>query len=167
VLDERGFDEGVLQQIMVIGPLIGMASNLFCGWLAQRVPLERLLAVAMALMALSLAAFPFVTHLWHVYTYTVVYGVAGGMSTVLLFSVCGRVFGGTGVGAIRAAAEVLTVLASALGPLVVELSRQSTGSYTQFFAASALVSGGLSIAACLLPMPDTAPAVNAAAELAS
>lgn len=164
VLEERGFNETVFQTVLVIGLLVGMLTNLVAGWLVQRRSLPRMLSVAMLLLALSLSAFPFITQLWQVYTYAVVQGIAGGMLTVLFFSVWGKAFAGAQLGRIQAAAQMMTVLASASGPLLVEWSRVASGSYLQVFAVSACVALSMAVVAWLTPLPrfDTAPALQLA-----
>jgi MFS family permease len=154
VLKERGFGEDVLQIIMTVGPLIGMATNLGCGILSHWLPLPRLLAGAMLVLAASLACFPFITEFWQICIYTVTYGIAGGMITVLFFAVWGKAFPGPDLGRIQAIAQMLTVLASAAGPLVVEYSKASTGSYLQAFLMAAIVSAALGIAAWFTPLPQ-------------
>lgn len=161
VLKERGFGETELQIITTAGPLIGMAANLGCGWLSTRWPLPRLLAAAMLLLGASLATFPFITERWQVYCYTVAYGVAGGMITVLFFSVWGKAFPGPDLGRIQAIAQMLTVFASAAGPLVVDYSKASTGSYVQAFTASALISVALGIVAWFTALPAAKAATPA------
>jgi hypothetical protein len=56
-------------------------------------------------------------------------GVAGGMITVIFFAVWRRAFGAAHLGRIQGAAQMLTVLASAIGPLIFAQSAALTGSY--------------------------------------
>jgi MFS family permease len=153
VLEERGFSESVFQLVLIIGLFVGMLTNLAAGWCAQRMSLSRMLVVALALLAISLGCFPLVRELWHVYLYAITQGIAGGILTVLFFTVWGRAFGGAHLGRIQGAAQMMTVLASALGPLMVEWSRATTGSYGQVFIASALIAASLAVVAWFTPLP--------------
>ena len=112
-----------------------------------------MLVVALALLAISLGCFPLVHELWHVYLYAVTQGIAGGILTVLFFTVWGRAFGGAHLGRIQGAAQMMTVLASAVGPLMVELPRAATGSYVPVFVTSALIAGSLAVVAWFTPLP--------------
>ena len=57
-------------------------------------------------------------------------GYSGGMVTVLFFAVWGHAFGQAHLGRIQGAAQMLTVLASAIGPLIFAKGFELTGSYT-------------------------------------
>ena len=74
-------------------------------------------------------------------------GVSGGIITVIFFSAFGQAFGRTHLGAIQAIVQVVSVLASAAGPILLTGSR-SYASTSRFFyvaAAFAIVLAGLAI----------------------
>ena len=67
-------------------------------------------------------------------------GVAGGFVMVVFFSFWGRAYGRAHLGRIQGAAQALTVLASAVGPLFLASFVETTGSYAAgFYTLSALV----------------------------
>ena len=154
VLAERGFDESVYHTVLIVGMLVGMVANLVGGYLSRRVRLQRLLAVAMVLLAAASLAFPFAREVWHAYAYAVINGAAGGLLTVLFFEVWGHAYGALRVGTIQSAAQMMTVLASAAGPLVVTASHDATGSYLQVFIGSAVICGVFASVAWLTPVPS-------------
>ena len=85
-------------------------------------------------------------------------GLSGGMVTVLFFAVWGRAFGPAHLGRIQGAAQMLTVLASAIGPLIFAKGFELTGSYTPtlwVLAPCVLVVGA---AALRLRLPEPAAA---------
>jgi MFS family permease len=153
ILEERGFPREVFLTITAVTPLIGLAANLATGWLATRWSIGRLLAAAMVLLGAAMIAFPFVTELWQVYVYAAVMGIAGGMVTVLFFAVWGQAFGPAHLGKIQGAAQMLTVLASAVGPLLLALAKEETGSYVPLFQIAAGVAALFAAAAWLTPLP--------------
>jgi len=153
ILKERGFDRDTFLTITAFSPLIGLAANLATGGLASRVPLHRLLVAAMALMAAALAAYPFVETLEHVYAYAVVWAAAGGMVTVLFFAAWRRGYGTAHLGAIQGAAQMATVLASAVGPALFAEGQRAFGSYVPVFQWTAVAAGLFALAACLAPLP--------------
>jgi MFS family permease len=151
ILEERHFDRSVFLTITTVTPLIGLGSNLATGWLATRWPLGRLLAAAMLGLAAALAAFPLVTELWQVYAYAAAMGVVGGMITVLFFAVWARAFGKAHLGQIQGAAQMMTVVASAFGPLLLGAGKDHWGSYVPLFYTFAPVVAVLGVVAWFTP----------------
>lgn len=154
LLAERGFDRSVFLTVTTLTPLIGLAANLLSGWLAVHLRLGVILAAGLLIQAMALAAFPAVSALWHVYVYAIALGTAGGMLTVVFFTVWRQVFGSAYLGQIQGAAQLFTVLASALGPLVLAVGQRATGSYAPVVQSLAVVALGFAIAALLVPLPS-------------
>jgi MFS family permease len=153
ILEERHFPRSVFLTITYMSPLVGLAANLFTGWLAGRIAHGKLLAGAMLLLTAAMMCFPLVRSLWQVYAYAVAMGIAGGMVTVIFFGIWRRAFGAAHLGKIQGAAQILTVLASALGPVLLATSNNKFGSYVPAFQIGAAASGILAIAAWLVPLP--------------
>jgi MFS family permease len=153
ILEERGFGRDVFLRITAITPPIGLASNLVTGWLATRLRFGRLMSAAMLLLGAALVAYPLVTELWQVYVYAAVMGVAGGMVTVLFFAVWGQAFGPANLGKIQGAAQLLSVVASALGPLLFALSKENAHSYVPLFLGAAALAAVFAVAAWVTPLP--------------
>ena len=86
--------------------------------------------------------------------YAVVMGLAGGFVMVIFFSFWGRAFGRAHLGRIQGAAQILTVLASAVGPLLLARCVEATGSYASAFYVLAGVVALLGLAAALVPLPS-------------
>ena len=80
-------------------------------------------------------------------------GVAGGFVMVVFFSFWGRAYGRAHLGRIQGAAQILTVLASAVGPLFLALWSDATGSYAVAFYVLAALVVALAIAAMTVPVP--------------
>jgi MFS family permease len=97
----------------------------------------------MAVLAVALAVLPLVREPWHVDAYAAAMGIAGGIVTVVFFSVWGQVFGRAHLGRIQGCAQTLTVIASAVGPLLLAEALDRTGSYDAMF-------GGLAIAVAVM-----------------
>jgi MFS family permease len=157
ILAEREFDRSVFLTITTMTPLVGLAANLATGWLASRVCMGKLLGAAMALLTAALLCFPLVQTLWQVYLYAVVMGVAGGMVTVIFFGVWGKAFGTAHLGKVQGAAQMLTVLASAVGPLLLAWGQRVSGSYVGAFQAIAAASALFAVAAWFVPVRPFAP----------
>lgn len=153
ILAERGFDATLYYRTLVITALTALAGNFFGGWLAGRWSLKRLMSVAMALLMLSLVALPNVKTITHVTIYAVAMGLVGGAVMVVFFTFWSKAFGRTHLGKIQGAAQALTVLASAIGPLLLAWCVSRTGSYAAIFYILAVVVGLLSLCAWFVRVP--------------
>ena len=88
--------------------------------------------------------------------YGVAMGVSGGIVTVVFFSVWGQVYGRAHLGKIQGSAQMMTVLASALGPLLLAETIARTGSYNMIFFGLAVVVAGLGFGSWFVPLPERA-----------
>jgi MFS family permease len=158
ILAERGFDPSTYYRTLVVTALTALLGNFAGGAFASRGSLRRLLAAAMLLLTLSLAALPHVTTQAEVMAYAVVMGLAGGFVMVVFFSFWGRAYGRAHLGRIQGAAQILTVLASAVGPLLLAQCVAWTGSYAAAFYSLAAVVALLGLSALVVPVPAGAEA---------
>ena len=156
ILAERGFDPATYHRTLVVTALTALLGNLAGGALAARGSLRRLLVAAMLLLAGSLFALPRVSTQAHVMAYAVVMGLAGGFVMVVFFAFWGRAYGRDHLGRIQGAAQALTVLASAVGPLLLARCVAWTGSYAAAFHALAAVVAMLAAAAVVVRVPAAA-----------
>jgi MFS family permease len=154
ILAERGFGPEVYYQTLVVTAITALAGNGLGGWLAGRVPLLTLLSISLGVLAAGVLALPFVATLAHVMGWAVAMGLGGGLIMVLFFSVWPRVFGRRDLGVIQGAAQALTVLASAVGPLLLAWCLAWTGSYRRSFFFLAAVIAATAVASAFLRLPD-------------
>lgn len=153
ILAERGFEATTYHRSLVITALTALAGNFLGGWLTIKWSMNRLMALAMSLLAGSLVALPHVRTEAHVAIYAVVMGAAGGFVMVIFFTFWSQIFGRAHLGKIQGAAQTLTVIASAIGPLLLAECVARTGSYAMMFYLLALVVGILALSAWLVPVP--------------
>jgi MFS family permease len=154
ILAELKFDPSTYHRSLVITALTALLGNFLGGWLATKGSLNRLMTLAMSMLALSLLALPHLQTQTHVAAYASAMGLAGGFVMVIFFSFWSRAYGRAHLGKIQGAAQMLTVLASAIGPLLLAECVTRTGSYAVMFYLLALVVGLLAIAAWLVPLPS-------------
>lgn len=154
ILAETGFDASTYYRSLVITALTALLGNFLGGWLSTRWSLNRLMALAMTLLAASLLALPSLQTQLHVAAYASVMGIAGGFIMVIFFSFWSRAYGRAHLGKIQGAAQTMTVIASAVGPLLLAECVTRTGSYAVMFYLLALVVSLLGIAAWLAPLPS-------------
>lgn len=160
ILAERGFGPEIYYQTLAVTAMTALAGNFLGGWLSQRVPLGRLMGLSQILLAGGVFALPFVATLAHVMMWAAVMGVGGGLVMVLFFSVWGRLFGRMHLGRIQGVAQALTVVASAVGPLLFAWGVEWTGSYAVIFFVLAAVIAGAALAALVVSMPDPPPVLD-------
>jgi MFS family permease len=153
ILAERHFDASTYYRSLVIVALTSLIGNFLGGWIASKWKMNRLLAFAMVLLAASLAALPHVSTQTHVAIYAAVMGLAGGFVIVIFFSYWSAAYGRKHLGKIQGAAQALTVIASALGPLVLAETVSRTGSYASIFYSLTVVVIVLALLAWFVKTP--------------
>jgi MFS family permease len=136
LLREHGLDgksaNGLILAVLMFS---GLPANVIAGSLARHRPLGKLLGAGVALLAASLLLFPYVSSLGLAALYAVQLGASGGIITVIYFAVYGHNYGRMHLGSIQATVQVLSVLASATGPLLLAFVRdRGHGTDTFFFA---------------------------------
>jgi MFS family permease len=89
--------------------------------------------------------------------WAVMMGLGGGLVMVLFFSVWPRVYGRRQLGRIQGVAQAMTVLASAVGPLLLAECVEMTGSYAEMFYILAAAVGTFAGAAAIVRMPQPTP----------
>ena len=153
ILAERQFDASTYYRSLVIVALTSLVGNFLGGWIASKWKMNRLLSLAMVLLAGSLAALPHVSTQAHVAIYAAVMGLSGGFVIVIFFSFWSAAYGRKHLGKIQGVAQALTVIASALGPLFLAETVSRTGSYASIFYLLTVVVILLAVLAWFVKVP--------------
>jgi MFS family permease len=161
ILAERGFGADVYYQTLIVTAMTALIGNFGGGWLAMRISLTNLLAISLLVLALGLAALPHVTTIVQVMAWATAMGLGGGLVMVLFFSVWPRVYGRAHLGRIQGAAQAMTVVASAIGPLLLAWCVEWTGSYAGMFNVLAALIGLCAFTAFITRLPFAAGAKSA------
>jgi MFS family permease len=156
ILAERRFDASTYYRSLIIVALTSLVGNFLGGWIASKWKMNRLLSVAMVLLAGSLFALPHVSTQTHVAIYAAVMGLAGGFVIVIFFSFWSAAYGRRHLGKIQGVAQALTVIASALGPLLLAETISRTGSYASIFYLLTVVVIVLALLAWFVKTPISA-----------
>ena len=154
VLTEHGMDDQTVLVVLGIITLAGLLFNFLGGFLAGHWPIGRLMGSAMFLLAAALFALPAANGKALVYAYALAMGAAAGIVTVVFFVCWGKLFGRKRLGAIQGAAQLLTVLSSAAGPLLLAESKRLTGSSTPMLFLLGPIVALLGLACVLVPLPS-------------
>jgi len=169
ILAERGFQPDVYYRALAVTAITGLAGNFAAGALGSRVSIRTILVTALAVLAGGLVALAHVSTEAQVMAQAVAMGISGGFITVVFFSFWGQAYGRLHLGRIQGAAQALTVVASALGPLFLALWVDRTGSYAAAFYVLAVTVVVLGLAAATVSLPPGARAAGTAetAEIAA
>jgi len=154
ILEQRGFDATTYHVVLVISTMVGLVANFAGGWLASRWSIQKLMGVGMGVLAVALVALPQVQTFTHVVLYGIAMGISGGVVTVVFFSVWGQIFGRSHLGRIQGCAQMLTVFASAVGPLLLAETLRQTGSYNLIFQVLAVTVVVLGIGCWFVAVPS-------------
>jgi MFS family permease len=164
ILAELGFAPDVYHTALAVTAITGLSGNFIAGAWAERGSLRGVLVAAMLVLGAALAALPHVTTTTHVMLQAVAMGVAGGFVMVVFFSFWGRTYGDAHLGRIQGAAQVMTVLFSATGPLLFAWCVAMTGSYAFAFYTLAATVAVLALSAAIVNIPTRPPGLRPAPE---
>ncbi len=165
VLAEHGFDQNAFHHFLAATTAAALCGQLLCGWLAQRHPLTRLMGLGLLLYAAALGMLPFIKSFAHLWVFAGLIGIAGGFITVIFFAIWRQAFGPAHLGRIQGAAQLLTVVSSAVGPVLFAKCAAVTGSYTPLVLGLSVVVLAMGVTAWNTALPKLAqiPAGPAAA----
>jgi MFS family permease len=153
ILSQRGFAPDVYYTALAVTAITGLAGNFAAGAFADRGSLRRVLMAALVILSAGLVALAHVTTWAQVMAQAVGMGIGGGFVMVVFFSFWGRAYGPAHLGRIQGAAQAMTVIGSAVGPLLLALCVDATGSYSAAFYSLAAAVAFLAISAAIVPMP--------------
>jgi hypothetical protein len=120
--------------------------------------LRGLLSAAMLLYSAALVLLPFVRNFAALWTFAALVGLTGGFITVIFFAIWSHAFGKAHLGRIQGAAQLLTVLASALGTVLFAKCVATTDSHTPLLLGLAVVVLVLGLIGFSVPLPSSKPA---------
>lgn len=154
ILRERElYTPGLFRAAMGTLVAAGLAGNGAAAWLLNRMRLGRVLAIGMLAVTCSMLVLPLAHAQAAVLVFALMLGIAGGVVTVVFFACWPRLFGAAHVGKIQGAAQVMTVLFSAAGPLLLALGQRQGGSYSKTFLLMAPLFALLAAACWLVRAP--------------
>lgn len=154
VLTSQGFSKDVYYNLITLTGTVGLLAKLPIGWIGQRIPLNRLLTVGLLLQAICMATLPSVRSVPGISLYGVGMGISGTITTVLFFTIWSRAFGRTHLGQIQSIAQLLTVVASAAGPVIFARCLNLSGSYAPAFMALATASFVFGVWSWFVSIPE-------------
>ncbi len=97
---------------------------------------------------------PLIRSLTGISTYGVGLGISGTITTVLVFTIWSQAYGRQHLGQIQALAQLLTVVASAAGPVIFARCLNQFGNYSAAFMSLAIVSSFFALWSWFISIPD-------------
>ena len=153
LLGELGYDKSTFYDLGGKTMFVGLAANLLTGWASGRIRITIIATIAMALYGGALLSLSSVKTYPQIFAYACTQAFAGGMITVLFFTVWARLYGKSHLGRIQSVAQMLTVLASAIGPSLLGRVKDGSGSYLPAILTLGLVAVAFAIMIPLTPLP--------------
>jgi len=153
ILGELGFAASTAVEMMAFLTGAGLLANLIGGRLATRERSMRLLAVGLSVLAGALFLFPQIRNAGALRLYGSAMGIVGGIVTVVHFAAWAQFYGREQLGRIQGAVQIMSVLASAFGPLLMAWSAAATGSRLTIFPVFAVGILLLAVATWCVPLP--------------
>lgn len=139
-LTDIGVSSGASVVSLSLSPLISMPVSVLAGFIAERVPVQKLMALSYYLMAGSIALFLFADNAMLAYAFGICFGIATGILFTVMNVIWADYFGRDSIGAIRGMVSPAHMLSNSLGPLTAAASFDITGSYKLIFIVSAILS---------------------------
>lgn len=145
LLAERGFDQGMFVKFQSASFIIALLGQIICGVGMRWLSIRFWLGGALICQAAALAAYSFISTQSHLWVLAAFSGIAGGIITVAFFAIWTDAYGKRHLGRIQGVAQMCSVFASALGPLLLERGHAFFGTYakTLIYAAPGCVLVGL------------------------
>lgn len=153
LLGERGLRPVDAAANFLPQTMAGLAATMFMGILSDRMAPRLLLASVTSLLALSLVMAVWIAPGWSAIAFGSMIGFASGGIRALEATTLPRTFGLTHLGAIRGVVMAVGVGASAFGPILFAIGRETLGSYAPALLVGALIPLGLTVAAFLIDPP--------------
>jgi sugar phosphate permease len=150
LLETRGVPTYQALALISLQATVATLAVLGAGWLSDRWPNQRLLAIAMILLATAVAIVLFMHRPLLAIGYAVLMGLHGSILRSAGMAIWPNYYGRQHQGVIRGVALSMMIFAAAVGPLPLALARDQLGTYSPaliFFIVVPLIAGCLSLSA--------------------
>ncbi len=145
IMRERGLDANDSAQIMAILAGVGLLANMLAGPFATPRRMLPLTGFAMLILAAGLFWCNRIDSLSDASIYSVALGSSGGIITVVFFAAWRLFFGKAHLGRIQSCAQIATVFASAVGPVVFATAKDRFEDYELLFYGLSIACIGLAL----------------------
>lgn len=162
VLGERGLTTAQAAATFLPQIAAGLAATLLVGVLLDRATPRPVMIGSMAALTAALVIGGVLRPGWSAVLYGITLGIAGNTFRTVEAAAMPRYFGTERIGAVRGVVHSVTVAGSAVGPVLLALGHDLTGSYRPLLLLLAVLPITLAVVAVAVPEP--APTGNGTAE---
>jgi MFS family permease len=160
VLGERGLTSAEAAATFLPQTVAGLACTLLIGMLLDRVSPRPVMVGSMVLLVAALVAGGSIGPGWGAVAYGVALGAAGNSFRTVEAAALPRYFGTGSIGEVRGIVHAVAVAASAVGPVLLALGHDWTGSYRPLLLGLAVLPLGLIAGILLVREPQPAVPVG-------
>jgi MFS transporter, OFA family, oxalate/formate antiporter len=153
IFDTAGMSRTEAVSIFLPASCVAVVVHLLCGYLSDRIALNRLLSFMIIGLGLSMTGMTFLAPGWPVILIITGYGISGGLFSLLSAVTWAKCFGRKHLGAISGVNLSIVVLHSAIGPVIFSQSYTWTGNY-RMAAIFGLIAAFLLITGSFLIRPE-------------
>jgi len=154
IFQDNGLPADAAAVVYVPIALSNALFTLTSGVLADRLPVRRMLAVALVLLAVALWLAQALSGVALAFLYGVLLGAISGLSRTISGVIWAKFYGRAHLGAIAGMATTVMVIGSALGPLPLGVARDLLGSYDLALTLSGAFPLVLAVAALFIKRPQ-------------
>jgi MFS family permease len=147
VLSTRNIGPGVSAAVLSVMGLTSFVGVMMAGFLTDRFPNRYLLASSQLLLMGAMVLVMFLTTTWQALVYGTMIGIANGFTMTTSAVIWPNYYGRRFIGSIRGVAMTMMVAAAALGPLLLSLGFDLTGSYPMVLGIALVVPATCSVLA--------------------
>lgn len=137
LLAERGFSQEVFVKFQSVSFIIALLGQIFCGVGTRWMPIRYWLGGALIVQAAALTGYQLLRTESDLWVLAAISGTAGGIIMVAFYAIWSDAFGKRHLGRIQGMAQMCTVVASALGPVLLEWGHSAFSSYAVTLIAAA------------------------------
>lgn len=139
ILATYGISKDMAMWLITIQASIGTLAAFWAGSLSDRYPVEKMLAISMLMLSISVGLVCSMPHWSFAFVYALLNGLYGAILRTAGTVVWVNYYGRENQGVIRGAAMSAMILAAAVGPLPLAIAKDRTGSYSMALIAFAVI----------------------------
>ncbi len=130
IFDERGLSATIAASAFAPMAIASAASGFLTGFLIDRIGPRVLYAIALTIGLTPALLVQVISEPWMAFGYGLIFGIGSGMTMMVSRVVWAYYWGRHGLGRVQGSAMMVTIVGSALGPLLLATMRDRSTSYT-------------------------------------
>lgn len=129
-LENEGFSRATGARVVTIVTIMGLITRFGFGWLGDMFNKRLVLATAYVLQGLGILSLAFVGSTWTLVLFVLVYGLAAGSFSAVMYALLADYFGRRHIGVIQGVIQAPYAIGAVFGPYLAGVAFDATESYT-------------------------------------